>query len=253
MLRTKKFKSIHNLETEIKKNDLLMVGIIGSITLIGKLRENSKLETLKDALEKYKEFFDFDENRKNDVWQLGFIRLFASFESFMYDFMSEMFTWIPESLPKDIKIDIDSILNLKTQKSTYDYIVDHISIQYSYDLNTWEKKLADKFGIIVFENIENKQMFFFLNSYRNMLLHSGGKFNSKASRDLRNFFILNPTAELPKDFNKKILFEVEKIEGLADASLYEYLKQEILKIISQIKKKYKAKSKTTIKKQSKGM
>jgi hypothetical protein len=172
-------------------------------------------------------FLEFGKEKIDNIYELGFIRLFASFEAFMYEFLKELYIRYPNSLPTDRKIQISDILDWKTKKSVNDFITDHIAIENSFDLKTWERTLKGSFGVSVFDNDEEEQLFNALNLCRNMIAHSGGKTNSKVVRDFKKIF---KESEEPKG-----KFEIEKWD-IFDEKLYNNLVHISNKIVDRIEK-----------------
>ncbi len=212
-MRKKSYKSIEDFKVDQERINDLIHGLQFRIKFFSKAPSSSQFEHVdwKQMFEKYKNILEFDEKQIDNVYELGFIRLYASFESFMYEFIKELYTKYPNALPLDRKVQVGDILEWKTEKSIREYILDHIAIENSYDLITWEKTLKNSFGIDVFTSLEQKKSFEILNLFRNMAMHSGGKFNSKIERDARKFLaIYNGKNETPKKV--KSLFEVSKME-----------------------------------------
>jgi hypothetical protein len=137
---------------------------------------------------KQRENLIIDNKHYNKIWQLGFIHIIASFEFFMYDLLVELFKNHPNSLPKEKQVKIEEIQNFDNIQSLNEYIIDSIAIEKSYDLEVWAKTLENCFGIVPFENEMVKKTIQGLNLYRNMILHSGGKMNSKFVKDSLKIF-----------------------------------------------------------------
>tara|TARA_R110001606_G_scaffold67957_2_gene155220 strand:- start:735 stop:1136 length:402 start_codon:yes stop_codon:yes gene_type:complete len=130
-------------------------------------------------------------------------------------------------MPTDRKIQVSDIMEWKTQKSVRAFILDHIAIENSYDHITWEKTLKNSFGIEIFEDEKEKQLFESLNLCRNMIAHSGGKTNSKVVRELKRIF--------NKKENESELFKIEKWD-IFDEKIFNLLKHLTSRIIDRIEK-----------------
>ncbi|WP_417871259.1 hypothetical protein [Winogradskyella sp.] len=229
MARRKTFKSIIELKENIDKMNELLTGLITFVMVFQKFTSNPKFgKYLNSQVDGALEKITFDEKKTNQIYELCFIRLYASFEAFMTDYLRELYIKFPNSLPRDKKISVDDILDWKTQKSTRTFIIDHIAIENSYDLPTWKRTLKSGFGIEVFKDEKHEQLFNLLNLMRNMIAHSGRKFNSKISRDSAKF--------IKKKTDKLGHFEVTDFE-LDDEKLYENLVSAIKDVIEQIENK----------------
>ncbi len=226
--------SIKILKEEVEKIDNLLTGLLVSSKYLKKITDTPSFEKFMvkefNDLEEAKNIFIPNKERENQIFELCFIRLYASFESFMTDLLRELYKKHPKSLPRDKKISVDDILDWKDQKSTRYFIIDSISIENSYDLNVWLKMLKNTFGIKVFRNTKEEENFKLINLMRNMILHSGRKFNSKISRDASKFM---GDVEKNDDDN---LFEVTEFP-IKDYLLYDSLNQMILMIIENIENK----------------
>ncbi|KPM30220.1 Hypothetical protein I595_3697 [Croceitalea dokdonensis DOKDO 023] len=230
MGRRKKYKSIEDYKQETQKIQDLIGGLITIVKVFEKLPEFPQLKSKAKEFEKIMDDnpqLKFDKEKIDNIYELGFIRLFASFEAFMYEYLKELYIKYPDSLPTDRKIQVSDILDWKTKKSVNDFIVDHIAIENSYDLKTWERTLKGSFGIEVFENKEKEQLFNSLNLCRNMIAHSGGKTNSKIVRDFKKIF---------KDSDEpKGKFEIEKWD-IFDKKLFNSLIGITGEIINRLEK-----------------
>lgn len=230
MGRKKKYKSIEDYKKETQKIRDLIGGLITIVKVFEKLPEFPQLKSKAKAFEKIMDDYPqlkFDKEKIDNIYELGFIRLFASFEAFMYEYLKELYIRYPDSLPTDRKIQVSDILDWKTKKSVNDFIVDHIAIENSYDLKTWERTLKGSFGIEVFENKEEEKVFNSLNLCRNMIAHSGGKTNSKIVRDFKKIF---------KDSDEpKGKFEIEKWD-IFDKKLFHNLIGITENIVSRLEK-----------------
>lgn len=230
MGRRKKYKSIEDFKKETKKIQDLIGGLITVVKVFERLPEFPQLKSKAKEFQKIIDdnpYLKFDKEKIDNIYELGFIRLFASFEAFMYEYLKELYIRYPESLPKERKIQVSDILDWKTKKSVNDFIVDHIAIENSYDLKTWEKTLKCSFGIEVFKDKEEEKLFNSLNLCRNMIAHSGGKTNSKIVRDFKKIF---------KDSDEpKGKFEIEKWD-IFDQKLYQNLIGITQEIVNRLEK-----------------
>jgi len=142
MGRKKKFKSLIELKENTKKLEDLLTGLITFIAFFKRYTSDPKfIEFLESIIKGGVEKITFDDKKTNQVYELCFIKLYATFEAFMADFLRELYEKFPDSLPRDKKITVDDILDWKTQKSTRAFIIDHIAIENSYDLQVWTRTL----------------------------------------------------------------------------------------------------------------
>jgi len=86
------------------------------------------------------------------------------------------------STEKTIKA--EDILQFKNYNSVRDFLIDSIAIEYSYDLELWNNTTERLFNLKPIP-AEVKGKLMILNSMRNLFLHSGGHWNSKAIKDTR--------------------------------------------------------------------
>jgi hypothetical protein len=230
MGRKKKYKSIENYRSELNRLKELIGGLLTIIKVFERLPDTPLLKHNAEEFRKIianNSALDFSKEKIDNLYELGFVRLFASFEAFMYEFMKELYVKYPESMPTDRKIQISDILEWKTKKSVQDFIVDHLAIENSYDHITWERTLKNSFGIEVYEDDELKKAFEMLNLCRNMIAHSGGKTNSKIMRDFK---------KISKDSDEsKSTFKIETMD-IFDEKLYNSLVSVTTKIIDKLEK-----------------
>ena len=229
MKKSHKYKSITNFRSDVKRIQDLIGGIITAIKVFEKLPEmpilSNKANEFKKLIIDYP-YLEFRQENIDNIFELGFIRVYAGFEAFMYEFLKELYKKYPKSIPLDKKIQISDILDWKTKKSVNDFIIDHVAIENSYDYSTWEKTLKNSFGIEIFEDENIKESFITLNLCRNMLVHSGGKTNSKVLNDFNRIF--------NKSRNSNQTFKIEKVS--VDERLFSVLVNVTLKIVSYIDK-----------------
>ncbi len=204
-----KFTSIDNLLKEINKTQKMISGILVVIEMYKTIIDPNNDLKDDERVKQFAEYLDFSEERIEAIYELGFIRLFAAFESFMYDYLKELYLLYPNSLPSDRKIDIGSLWSLHTQADVREFIVDQIAIEHSYEINVWENTLKNTFGIETFKDKDQKKGLLTLNLYRNMSMHAGGKFNSKTFRDIRKIVFGN---KKKYDSTDNYNFSTHKIE-----------------------------------------
>jgi hypothetical protein len=231
MPRKKRNKSIEDFKNEFKRIENLLSGLITIIEVLNQLSVTPLFKGMSEHFRKQYPFLEFGKDKIDSIYELGFIRLYASFEAFMYEFLKEMYIKYPKSIPIDKKISIGEIIDWKTKKSVNEFIIDHVAIENSYDLQTWERTLNNSFKIEVFNNKEQKTLFDTLNLCRNMLVHSGSKTNSKVVRDFNNLFPDTHTEESKDHFTPKKW-------KIFDERLYRSLQTITMKIVHNIEGKY---------------
>lgn len=165
---------------------------IFSILWLSQYIENLTCDLPEESKAKIKSLEHSFTNEKNGkvkyLFELCFIRQFAAFEAFMYDFLKNLYEVYPRSVPEDMKISIKDIIKWKDVKGVHEYITDHCAIENSYDIESWEKTLKNTYNIDAFESPEQKQQFIYLNVIRNSILHSGGRTNSKSIREFMKLY-----------------------------------------------------------------
>lgn len=224
-----KFTAIDNLSNEVKKTESMITGIMLLIELSKRVIKQETPEQEKQLKEIAKDYLDFDEDRVSSIYELGFIRLFAVLESFMCDYLRELYKKFPNSLP-DKKLELSAIWDLGSQEDIRDFIIDHVSIENSYEMSIWEKTLSNTFGIKVFNDSEEEKMFFLVNILRNISMHSNGKWNSKVYRECKAFLNGN---KKNLDNTKRERFEISKFE-IKDEQKYELLMKVIQRLINNL-------------------
>lgn len=234
MKRKKPSHSIETFKREIDYTKNLVDGLLVSGEVLRRLSDNVNIKNSKEFDEKYKKYCEFDDKKVNSIYELGFIRLYACFEAFMYDYLRELYTIYPSSLPRDKKIEIEYIIDWTTKKSIKEFLIDHVAIENSYDLSMWLRTIENQFGLKIFKTEEEKKPLFLLNMYRNTLLHSGGQFNSKVVRDASKFI---DKKEIKATKSKSSKFEVSKLE-LKNLDMLNMLHSSLSKIISVIEKNH---------------
>lgn len=209
-MERKRLKAVRVFNAELKKTSNLINGILVSNYALEKLmaaRGLSKEDISVKTSKILASLLDFGEEKKEGVYELGFIRAFAAFEKFMYDLLLELYKKFPEAIPYERKIEVSDIINYNSRKSIVDFVIDQIAVENSYDVNAWEKTLVRSFKIYPFKNSEEKKDFMTVNLFRNMVLHSGRKMNSKVIKDFTKH--LEESSESPF---KREKFVVEKFD-----------------------------------------
>lgn len=144
---------------------------------------------------KLKKSMDLDQNDEMKLYEVGFIALFANFESFMYSLLKEFLSRYPLSIPKDKTIKIEEILTHDNIDELKKHIIDRVAIENSYEVLLWKDFLSRNYSIDIMLNSSFLKRIKMLNLLRNAYMHSGGKTNSKFSREMGIFL----EAKIPLD------------------------------------------------------
>ncbi|HED37656.1 MAG TPA: hypothetical protein ENI76_05350 [Ignavibacteria bacterium] len=211
-LNIKKFRSFLDFQLNILKTSNLITRISGTIYVLSVLdsRVKSKEIKLDKETEEVLGTFNVKDKEMEQIYEMGFIALFANFEFFMFDFLKELFLKFPNSLSKDLKINLGELSSLTSVEQIMEYIIDRTAIQKSYSIEKWAGVLQT-FGIEVFLNKTEKKTMQNLNRIRNILMHSGGKIDSKSKQMLiEKFEIKSNEIRLGEDlmFNREKSFEI---------------------------------------------
>lgn len=232
-------KSIEVFEENIKATDLFTARIHAISTFV-KQKPEELPKTLPPEIIK---FVSFDESHFDKIFETGFIGQFANFEYFMYEFLKELYKKHPKAIPSDKTVKAEDVLQFNSYKSIRDFLIDAIAIENSYDLEVWNNTVQKLFNIKPISD-EVKVRLMIMNSMRNLFLHSGGHWNSKALKDSRKIEkTLNSgkTNSKTKDrVSKKKTFNTSKSALTAQTAYITTMKcfHDIIKDIkSQIEKK----------------
>lgn len=237
-------KSLEVFEENIKSTDLFTARIHAISTY---LKPRKPEEYPKKIPPEVIKFVSFDETHFEKIFESGFIGLFANFEYFMYEFLRELYSKYPKAIPTEKTIKAEDVLQFKNYKSVRKFLIDSIAIENSYDLETWNNTSQRLFNIKPISD-DVKVRLTIMNSMRNLFLHSGGHWNSKAFKDSRKIEkALNPMTDAGKSKNKlskKQLFSTAK-SALTPQIAYSTTLQCFRDIIKDIKSQVEKKNKRT--------
>jgi hypothetical protein len=129
------------------------------------------------------------ESRDKDyIFELGFIALFANFESLMYQLIKDLISKYPKSISSSDKtIKISDIISISSSKKIKEYIIDDIAIEHSTGIDKWTRYLDERFNIKTFPDKEFEKGLSMLNEIRNLYLHSGGITNSLFIKNMKKY------------------------------------------------------------------
>jgi hypothetical protein len=180
------FKSVINFRNEIEETHILIQALQAQIFATEQFLKSFKLTDSTDY-SKFKKLLEIDKKQTDRLYELGFIAFFANFECFMFEFLKNLFKKYPTSFKSDKVIKFMDIKDFKDVTEIRDYFIDSIAIEKSYDIDTWNSFIQQKFRIKVFKSKRQLGQFKMLNALRNLILHSGSKTNSKFRNEMRNF------------------------------------------------------------------
>lgn len=131
----------------------------------------------------YRKYYNLATLSKRDriyIYELGFIALYANFESFMVDLSKELIRLFPKSFKSEKIISISSIEDFKNVRQIKDFFIDLYAIEKSVSISSWKEFLKTNYGVDVFFDDDKRwKSLLILNELRNCYLHSNSKTNSK--------------------------------------------------------------------------
>lgn len=218
-------RSIKNLKNNISKTKLTIESFLSCLAATEALekwltkpdRDPFKEDKIGRLVKKH---IDHAKNSKEGLYEMGFIKIFADFESFMYEFLVEKYTKYPTAIDNKTKLDIEIIFKEKNIKGIKKSIVDEAAIADSWAIEQWEEKLQNKFKVSIFKEKRTRELFLILNEARNSILHSNGRASVKTLGKL-------------KSLNAPSLKHGDRIP-LKNEELFQYAYIGILKIINNI-------------------
>ena len=182
----KTYKSLQYFKSEIEETQTLIHALESQVIATRELLIFIKAQSSPDW-SKHKKFLEINDAQVKKTYELGFVAFFANFECFMFEFLKELLRKYPNSFKSEKIIKFDDIKDFEQIADIKDYFIDSYAIEKSYDIEEWSKFLLQKFGIRVFKNSKDLQRFKALNSFRNLMLHSGSKTNSKFRNEMKIF------------------------------------------------------------------
>lgn len=185
MSSTKSNPSFDNFYESSERIDEFINSILWLSGYVEKLNESFGDSPPSKFSKKVKEhsFLDSKTSKMDFLFETCFIRKFATFEAFMYEHLKELYSKYPNSIPNDKKISISEILRWRNVESIFEFVIDYMAIENSFDASIWERTLKNSFKIEIFDSKDERDTFNQLNMVRNTILHSGGKTNSKVFRE----------------------------------------------------------------------
>lgn len=202
-----KFKSIRIFNEEINVTHVLIEALNAQIFATKTFFDGLKVDRSAPQYIKLKHLIEVDSVQMEKIYELGFIALFANFESFTFNLLKELYKKYPSSCSSERLIAFEDIKGFETVQQIRDYFIDCLAIKNSYDTEQWVKYLQLKFKVKVFKNKKQFNSFRALNALRNIILHSGGKTNSKFRKDLSMLKIKNVPIDKPVTSGRKNYFK----------------------------------------------
>ncbi len=184
-------KALKNLIKNLDKTRLTIDSFI-SCSVAAHVLEKFLTTSNKDTFRKdktgklIKKHLDHTKVSKEDLYEMGFIKIFGDFESFMYEFLLEKYSKNINLIDKDKKIELGNIVEFKNIKELRKNIVDEAAIADSWSIEKWAEVIKSKYKLDLFKDIRSRELFLALNEVRNALVHSGGKASTKTVQKLKS-------------------------------------------------------------------
>ena len=183
------YKSLKDLEKNIDKTKLTVMSFIScyhGASAIEKYytKRDPKTFDKDDIGRMIKKHLEHAEASVEDLYEMGFIKLFGDFESFMYEFLVELYSKYPKSIGEEKKIDAKKIFEADNIEDLRRHVVDDLAVSDSYEIKTWKSILENRFNIVIFPDNKSEELFLVLNEIRNAILHSNGNANVKTIQKL---------------------------------------------------------------------
>ena len=179
-----KLKSLKNFKNEVEETHLLIHALETQIIATRQLLNFTKAKD-RPGYDKFKNFLEVSETQEKKLNELGFIALFANFECFMFESLKELLNKYPNAFSSEKVAKFEDIKDFKKITEVKNYFIDSLAIQKTYDMETWANFMKEKFGIVIFLNKKDLVRFKMLSSLRNLILHSGGRTNSKFRNEMK--------------------------------------------------------------------
>ncbi|HCR52689.1 TPA: hypothetical protein DIV48_03560 [Candidatus Kaiserbacteria bacterium] len=182
-INSKNLKSLINLKKEVQETYLLIHALEAQIGATEQLLDFTKAKT-HPGYGQFKKYLEINDNQMVKLYELGFIALFANFECFMFEILKELFKKYPSSFQSERVLKFEDVKDFKKVLEVKNYFIDSIAIEKSQDIDTWATFLTQRFGIKIFKTKKDLERLKLLNALRNITLHSGGKTNSRFSKQV---------------------------------------------------------------------
>lgn len=205
-----KLKSVKTFKRNIESTLSLFGSYYSALSYLHVISEELNLKKNK------KTYRRFEKGLKNQekIYEYLLISQIANFEFFMYDLVSELISKNPKSMSSEKLVSYNEIYSLKSINGVRTYLIDRVAIEKSNNILIWAKYLNDIHNIQIFHDkkkIEDSYIFkliSFFSYLRNILLHAGGKVNTKFIIDLRK--LSDQDKEIPKGLKFKNRIEIER-------------------------------------------
>ncbi len=205
--QSNKLKSLQNFKSEIEETYTLIHSLETQIIATEQLLEFTKAKSSPDY-KKFQKYLEIDDKQLKKLFELGFVALFANFECFMFELLKELFKKYPTSFQSEKVLKFEDIKNFGNIDEVKDYIIDSVAVEKSYDIETWETLLSQRFKIKVFKSKKYLERIRALNALRNIILHSGSKTTSRFSKEMSKLLKTPVPIGEPFNLDMKKYFEV---------------------------------------------
>lgn len=206
-----KLKSIQGFKETVNRTYLFIHSLQSAIVATETVLELVHAEK-NPEYKKFEKLLVWDDSKKSNLFELGFIALFSDFEFFMSNFLKELFLKYPNSLKGEKVLCVEEINDFNNIKEIKKYLADLIAVKKSYDVKNWVDCLSKKFGIKIFRTKKHLQRFLMLNSLRNVYMHAGGVTDSKFRNEMKAFLKSKVPLGQKVGLDRKKYFEVLYLE-----------------------------------------
>lgn len=201
--------TVNRFQKEVTSVHSFILTMEGHITAVGVMV--SFFKTTKDPRwKKLRPLLTIKPAHKKQLYELGFIALFAAFESFMFYLAKEVLKKYPATYISEKLVSRQDIEGLTTLEEIEDYFIDSYAIYQSQSIKTWNNFLQGS-GIYPFKKApDEEQLLQGLSLLRNLLVHSSGKTTSRFKKEAAKIKFLKTPVPLgtPFDLDRKKYYKI---------------------------------------------
>ncbi len=201
----KNLKSLQNFKSELDETYVLIhaleTQIMATEQLLGFIKAKDS-----PGYKKFQKYLEIDSKQTSRLFELGFIALFANFECFMFEILKELFKKYPTSFKSEKIIKFEDIKDFCDITEVKEYFMDSVAVEKSQDIEAWAEFLFKRFGVKIFKTKKDLERIQALNSLRNIILHSGGKTNSRFRKEMSPFLKSPISIGVPFSVDRKTYF-----------------------------------------------
>lgn len=201
----KNLKSLQNFKSELEETHTLIHALETQIMATEQLLDFIKAKSSPDY-EKFQKYLEINEKQTSKLFELGFVALFANFECFMFEILKELFKKYPTSFRSEKIVKYEDLKDFSNIAEIKEYFIDSVAIEKSYDIEAWAEFLLKRFHIKVFTSKKDLERIRALNALRNIILHSGGKTNSRFRKEMSPLLKSPVPIGKPFSLNRKKYF-----------------------------------------------